>query len=198
MKLFSLFESLNHPCIVVDVQPEYAKYKDNYDICTKIIEFVNNKTGPVLMFVNAEYTGLTNDTTHDIQYFWEEHGFNKNNWNRVKIIDKGYGHFRSLMDQGVPDDLIIKTIRRLYQEKLNDVWELFDKHGKEELEEFFDGWCDLFEHESFVINWTSVSQLKQFNNAYIVGGGKHECLREVELLMNAFNIKYKRIKTLVY
>jgi len=31
-----------------------------------------------------------------------------------------------------------------------------------------------------------------------VGGGRMECLREVELLMNAFNIKYKRIDHLVY
>jgi hypothetical protein len=31
-----------------------------------------------------------------------------------------------------------------------------------------------------------------------MGGGRDECLREVELLMNAFNIKYKRIDSLVY
>ena len=44
----------------------------------------------------------------------------------------------------------------------------------------------------------SVGQLRKFNKAYIMGGGRNECLREVELLMNAFNIKYKRIDSLVY
>lgn len=48
------------------------------------------------------------------------------------------------------------------------------------------------------VGWTSVAQLKRFNGAYLVGGGRNECLREVELLMNAFNIKYKRIDSLVY
>ena len=48
------------------------------------------------------------------------------------------------------------------------------------------------------VEWISVAQLKRFSGAYIVGGGRNECLREVELLMNAFNIKYKRIDSLVY
>jgi hypothetical protein len=59
-------------------------------------------------------------------------------------------------------------------------------------------WQDWMEDEPFVINWTSVAQLKRFNGAYLVGGGREECLREVELLMNAFNIRYKRIDSLVY
>ena len=42
------------------------------------------------------------------------------------------------------------------------------------------------------------AQLKQFNGAYLIGGARDQCLREVELLMNAFNIRYKRIDSLVY
>ena len=52
--------------------------------------------------------------------------------------------------------------------------------------------------DPMIVGWTSVAQLKRFNGAYIVGGGRNECLREIELLMNAFNIKYKRIDSLVY
>jgi hypothetical protein len=46
--------------------------------------------------------------------------------------------------------------------------------------------------------WTSIAELRRFSGAYIVGGGRKECLREVELLMSAFNIKAKRIDSLVY
>lgn len=49
-----------------------------------------------------------------------------------------------------------------------------------------------------IVNWTSVKQLRKFNNCYIMGGGRNEYLREVELLMNAFNIKYTRIDKFVY
>jgi hypothetical protein len=52
--------------------------------------------------------------------------------------------------------------------------------------------------DPLIVNWISVGQLRKFNGAYIMGGGRDECLREVELLMNAFNIKYKRIDSLVY
>jgi hypothetical protein len=30
------------------------------------------------------------------------------------------------------------------------------------------------------------------------GGGRDECLREIELMMNAFNFKYKRVANWLY
>ena len=52
--------------------------------------------------------------------------------------------------------------------------------------------------DAISVNWTSIAQLRRFNGAYLVGGGRNECLQEVELLMSAFNVKYKRIDRLVY
>ncbi len=52
--------------------------------------------------------------------------------------------------------------------------------------------------DALSVEWTSVGQLKKYSGAYIMGGAENECLREVELLMNAFNIKYKRIQEFVY
>ena len=43
-----------------------------------------------------------------------------------------------------------------------------------------------------------LDELKRFSGSYMVGGGKNECLAEVKLLMNAFNIKYKLVKKFVY
>jgi hypothetical protein len=211
-----LAESKNHPVIVVDVQPVYCTAKTE-TVCHGVIQFVQKQTGPVLMFVNAEQDGLTDDTIVDIQTWWNQGGvdslefsdemwdddydeqspqtnqININiNWKRVTIVDKGYGWFRAYMDQGVPESTIIKMIRHLYQRKLHDARDLEDEEyvaimGSDQLKD-----------EAFSVNWTSVAQLKRFSGAYIVGGGRNECLREVELLMNAFNIKYKRIDSLVY
>jgi len=55
-------------------------------------------------------------------------------------------------------------------------------------------WID----DNISIEWTSVAQLKRFNRAYLMGGGRNECLKEVSLLMNAFNIKYKLIEQFIY
>lgn len=217
-------EGRNRPIIVVDVQPEYSGINDGDEnpVFVEIIKFVAEATGPVLMFVNAEGTGVSGDTIQDVVQYWDdtlngeaeeywddddEYHYNEPeqvmNWNRVQIVDKGYGYFRSWMDAGINPAVIIKVIRLLYQNRLNDSRELF---GGEDSDDYainmqalvgnqFQSWML---YDPIVVDWTSVAQLKRFNGAYIVGGGRDECLREVELLMNAFNIKYKRIDSLVY
>ena len=209
-------EGLNHPIIVVDVQPEYSNY-DGYasqDVCENIVHFVNKQTGPVLMFVNAEDMGLSGDTIESIRTWWEEIAGGEwdedsgtysevVDWSRFAIVDKGYGYMRTWMDEEISPNVIIKVIRLLYQNKLNDSRQLFGGEDDSDYEsnmQLLVG--NEYQHwmlsDPIIVKWTSVAQLKRFNGAYIVGGGRNECLREVEILMNAFNIKYKRIDRLVY
>jgi hypothetical protein len=205
-----LSEGKNHPIICVDVQPEYAYFSpQTEETCKNIIQFVSNQTGPVLFFVNAEESGTSADTLPFIKQFWENSDVedpdtvtNQIDWRRFQIVDKGYGHFRAWMDQGIAPALIIKTIRLMYQEKVNDSRELF---GGQDSETYSKGMIGLLDKDyliglddPIIINWTSIGQLKGFSGAYLVGGGRDQCLREVELLMNAFNIKYKVIASLVY
>lgn len=125
------------------------------------------------------------------------------NWSRFQIVDKGYGYSRAYMDANIKPATIIKIIRKLYAEKISDTRELFggedspiyEQGMKELIGPEFEDWMLS---DPLTVNWTSVAQLKKFSGAYIVGGGRNECLREVELLMNAFNIKYRRIDSLVY
>ena len=210
-----LDEGRNTSVIVVDVQPEYSGMMDGDEnpVFEQIIRFVNNQTGPVLMFVNAEDQGMTGDTVQDVKLYWEdtirgedvdpETNPHPINWNRFQIVDKGYGYLRSWIDNNISARTIIKTIRLMYQNRVNDSRELFGGEESDDyavnFQQFFG---DEFEpwmlDEPISINWTSVAQLKRFSGSYIVGGGRNECLREVELLMSAFNIKAKRIDSLVY
>lgn len=210
-----LNESRSRSVIVVDVQPAYSGIMDGDEnpVFEEIIRFVNNQTGPVLMFVNAEDQGLTGDTIQDIKLYWEdtirgedvdpEENPHTINWSRFQIVDKGYGYLRAFIDQGVSDRTIIRLIRLMYQNRVNDSRELFGGEGSENYAQDFEkfvGWefKDWMLSDNISVNWTSIAQLKRFSGSYIVGGGRHECLREVELLMNAFNIKAKRIDSLVY
>lgn len=202
MKAKEIYEGRNHPCIVVDVQPEYSGINDGDEnpVFPEIISFVNAQTGPILMLVNAEDQGLSGDTINDIKMYWNESGFNEENWYRVKIINKGYGYLRSWMDQDVPYSTIIKTIRLMYQQKVTDSRQLEFPAFNERTPEITDimNTVQAMDGDGISVEWLAVSLLKKFNNAYIMGGGRNECLREVELLMNAFNIHYKRIDSLVY
>jgi len=209
MKRFNewLLEGRSYPCIVVDVQPEYCPMSD---VCEKIISFVNKQTGPVLMFVNAEDSGLTSDTIDSIKLYWEEivtelsgdyEDESPVNWDRFEIVDKGYGYFRSWMDSGMDSRIIIATIRELYSQRKSDSRDLVFSDDVKEMTPIQLEIQDAIEEmgdDPLIVNWISVGQLRKFNGAYIMGGGRDECLREVELLMNAFNIKYKRIDSLVY
>ncbi|MFW6046282.1 MAG: hypothetical protein ACOCP4_00565 [Candidatus Woesearchaeota archaeon] len=40
--------------------------------------------------------------------------------------------------------------------------------------------------------------LKKFSKSYLVGGGRDECLEEIQILMNAFNIKYTTVRKYIY
>jgi hypothetical protein len=218
-------EGLAHPVICVDVQPEYSGMNDGDEsaVFPEIINFVNKQTGPVLMFVNAEDQGLSGDSVASIKEYWndtvcpeeERYSYDEEtdepventncptiNWSRFSIADKGYGYLRSWMDQGISPSAIIKAIRLMYQSNVSDSRELF---GGDDSDTYEEGMKQLLGTDYLVgmsdpisVNWTSVAQLKRFSGAYLVGGGREECLREVELLMNAFNIKYKRIDSLVY
>lgn len=202
-------EGKSTPVIVVDVQPEYSGINDGNEneVFSEIIHFVNGQTGPVLMFVNAEEHGLTGDTVDGIKQYWddtvEEIGKPPINWSRFTINDKGYGYFRTWMDSNVSPAAIIRVIRRMYTDRAYDSRQLF---GGEDSPGYERGIRDLtgaeFEDwmldDPIVTNWASVALLKRFSGSYLVGGGRNECLREVELLMNAFNIRYKRIDSLVY
>lgn len=206
MKIKELYEGLSQPVICVDVQPAY-----DTPVAPKIIDFVVKQTGPVLMFVNADQDGLTDDTIPSIKAYWEEHAggdydeeldsYNSNiNWDRFQIVDKGYGYLRSWMDHGIEPAVIIATIREMYTQKVTDSRDLqFPTFNKRTTtQSLIQGAIDEMEDDPLTVGWTSLAQLKRFSGAYLVGGGRDECLREVELLMNAFNIRYKRIDSLVY
>jgi hypothetical protein len=208
-----LYEGRSTPVICVDVQPEYSGMNDGDEnpVFEQIIQFVNNQTGPVLMYVNAEDQGLTGDTVQDVKSYWEDtirgedadpedYDDSPINWSRFQIVDKGYGFLRSWMDHGIPAATIIKTIRMMYQQKVSSSDDLTFPKLSQRTPEMVDikHTIEEMDGDSITVNWISIAQLKRFHGAYIVGGGRNECLREVELLMNAFNIKYKRIDHLVY
>lgn len=212
MRYYELDEGKNTSSIVVDIQPQYEKDpygESNLDIFLKAAKFLNRQKGPILMLVNADAAGQTDDTIPSIKHYWEKKlGFT--NWNNVTINDKGYGYLRSWMDADVSDAAIIKTIRLMYQLKIADSGQLFG--GPQEYPDDVDE--DVYDNsmtallgneysvdmrdDTISVEWTSLAQLKRFNGSYIFGGGCYECLKEVQLLMNAFNIKYKVIHEFVY
>ena len=191
-----LTESRYKSTIVVDVQPSYSNF---INFAPELMNFLNTQKR-ILMLTNGDQSGMTHDSKGSVIEYWQDNGFV--NWDSITYFDKGYGYLRNWMDLGVPENTIIRTIREMYAQRVTQSEELFKNREdpEVELEKFLgNGYIDEYMLEDPIyINWISLKMLKQFSGSYIVGGGKEECLKEVELLMSAFNIKATRIFKFVY
>lgn len=211
--------SRGRPVVCVDVQPSYLPQEnpDNVDYVVKVARFLAGQRGPIMMYVNADETGMTEDNVeHDIFPFWEE-AFQANGldfydtlFSRAEWFDKGYGYLRGWMDYHISDRIIVQVVREMYRQKVSSSEELFGGDF-DQLHAFIKQICGgggrIHAHcpttqplhsDPIHVGWVAVNQLKRYNNCYLIGGGRTECLKELSLLMNAFNIKYTIIDDLVY
>lgn len=210
MRLSELTEGNNQKCIVVDVQREFASGEAWVE---ELMTFLN-KQESILLFATHEdgETALDGRDITDIKEYWEENGFDPRGWDRTSIVDKGYGHLRGWMDENIPNNITIRVIREMYQQKVSSSRDLFGGENgdtqayNDSMEQLGVPQSMLPDAESSVgmadtsieVEWTSIGKLKEFSGAYIMGGYRTECLAEVQLLMNAFNIKYTQIQKFIF
>ena len=185
--------------ISVDVQPMYASYlqprMDMYDFTQFLL-----KQNRILYYFNGPNT-VGEDTKRDIiSWLYEESDYNddlykKLNSSQTIWYDKGYAFFRGWLDNGADWSFIKKAIRFMMQNKVNDsrdiepdIWE----------EKFPNEWEDYMVDDMIYLPDIPLNVLKKFQGAYIVGGGKNECLKEVQILMSIFNIKATPVKEFIY
>lgn len=149
-----------------------------------------------LLFLEAESTTEEND-----DYIDQEPSIAFQKLQSAKFIEKVYGYFRQWMDDptGMSDASIIRTIRAMYQHRITDSRQfedlgidIADITGPEWTEKVGDPEINIYLPE------VEIQLLRQLSPFYMMGGGRNECLREIELLCNAFNIRYKRVDSLIY
>lgn len=189
-------EKRKNNIIVVDVQPMYKQSKFKIE---EFAEFLKEQ-GKILYYYNGPDT-VGSDTAGDIiswlldKSYWDEELERKLESKDVIWYDKGYAFFRSWMDEGADPGFIKKALRFMMEKKVNDsrdidpeVWE----------EKFPNDWEDYMEDDMIYLPDIPLNVLKQFSGSYLVGGGKNECLAEVEILMSAFNIRAKKVSKFIY
>ena len=203
-----LTESSSTNILVVDVQPAYASHSDR--VLPAIQDLIAKSTGKIAVLYNGDGTTeddlnsvlmyLTGESEEDYyddeteEFREPEDTVLKQKLQGAKFFEKTYGFFRGWMDQGVDDAAIIKTVRAMAQARTHDSRDL------DNLPELLgDQYQDWMEDDSLQYpDAVSVAFLKQISPFYMVGGGRQECLREIELLCNAFNIRFKRVDSMTY
>ena len=194
-----LIETRKKNVIVVDVQPMYESFID-FEI-TDFNEFLKNQKNLLYFFNGPDTVGI--DSKRKIinwlceycEEEWENDLYNKLNSNQTFWYDKGYGFFRSWMDQGASWSFIKKAIRFMMSKKVNDSRDI---NPDEWYEKFPNDFQDSFIDDIIYLPDIPLNILKKFNGSYLVGGGKNECLKEIQILMSVFNIKYTLVNDFVY
>ena len=190
-----LVENRTKDVIVVDVQPMYQD-----GIYFDIAEFgeflLSNRR--ILYFYNGPDT-VGDDTKDDIITMFYNEIKSEELLNKLESdtlwIDKGYGFFRNWMDTGADVGFIQRAIRYMVSKGFNDSRDISDEEWQSV---FPDDWEESFEIDPLYMPDISMGELKTWSGSYLTGGGRDECLKEVQILMNTFNIKYTLVSKFIY
>lgn len=203
--------------IVVDVQP---LYEENIERKFSVVDFYDfmRKAKKVLYFYNGPETIASDDSSDNIINWLDEKSDYKYvsdpemaavensaqnfSWDNVQFYDKGYSFFRDWMDHGVSDNGMKQALRYMYMNKNYDSRDIsVDDWQKVLPPRDFNILKDALENGDLSI-WTpdiSVAELKNdWNNSLICGGSLNECLKEILILLRAFNIKYTLVDKFTY
>lgn len=177
--------------IVVDVQP-YHKDHIHFDLY-KFTDFLNRNRN-ILYFFNGEDVGVK-DTKKSILSWLHQYGnYNSN----ITFVDKYYGFFRSWMDNGIDEATIQKVVRYMVMNRIDDSRNIPDDVFYQILPK--DQHYTIFYKNDpiYIPDFITISNLRKWKGSYLVGGGAYECLKEIQILLNTFNISYTLVKEFIY
>lgn len=192
-------EKRKNNVIVVDIQPMYESYFNSRIDIDAFIDFIKEQ-GKILYYYNGPDTVGSDSKNDIIQWFADRSGYDDELLSKLKSkdviwYDKGYAFFRAWLDHGADPGFIKKALRFMMSKKENDSRDIDPEVWAEK---FPNDWNPLFEDDNIYLPDIPLNTLKTFSGAYLVGGGKNECLKEVEILMSTFNIKATKVSKFIY
>lgn len=185
--------------MVVDIQPAY---KDGFRGWLRdFIEFLeenHHKFSRITFLFNGPDLGFPDE--NEYKWWWIENGLSEEIIMESDFYDKGYAFFRFCMDEGMDEDAIVNLISYMIETGINDSRELS--------EEWWDGFMEIYGNEDIrelmefsddMINIPDLmSEIGDYDNVLMCGGGEYECLREVELAFRAIGKPYNLLRQFVY
>lgn len=187
--------------VCVDIQPSYEDFLtfDTY----KFGQFLNESNfNQIIYLFNGPDLGME-DSDEIASWLFDECGVEEDVLDNIMFFEKGYAFFRYLMDEGVDEDSIVSIIRYMYSNGFNDSRDLSEEDwdeyvnqnqnvNSEEVREYLENAGDC------VIIPELLDFMSNYNNISICGGGKDECLREVEIALDVLGKNYKEINEFIY
>lgn len=195
-------QHVNKTFLCVDIQPEYKNYI-TFNIY-EWVEYINNNidNNNIVLLYNG-YDSLGMITEYDYVEWLYNIGMEKNTIDNLIFYDKGYVFFRYCIDNQIEEDIIVSLVRYMIKNDITDsrdinkpLWEKYIKENTNlntnEIRELLDMAGDMIYIPDLV------DELKKYNNIVLMGGGKDECLKEVEIALKAINKPYQKENRFIY
>lgn len=174
--------------VVVDIQPGY--HSSCHLITEAVVEKINNSikedgsSTPVIFF----YVGrdLDVDSKDDVIGYLLEHGLEEEKIRHIRFIEKGYGFYRAWMDQGVSEEIILNAAKLMKEEEIYDSRDFEHEHWVTIAGENYQKMYHLFDDNIYYPDFNTKLILREdVDNFELIGGGRQECLKEIELFLKA-------------
>ena len=177
--------------IIVDIQPSYKSFFTfklesfiNYLKTSNYKTYVYLYNGPDFGFETVEdiKTWLIEHSEYDEEFAEKLETFN--------FYEKNYSFFRNSIDRGDVESDTIKLIKYMISKNIYNSRDLEEKD-----------WVKLKIKdlgEDCLTIPDVLDYLKHFNNIDICGGGKNECLKEVEICLDVNGQHYNKINKYIY
>lgn len=186
--------------VVVDIQPEYLSGFKGFlgDFVNFLNENYEHMGALTFLFNGYDTLGMISES--DYRWWWIENGVEEHIIESATFYDKGYAFFRYCIDNSIDDDQIVNLVKYMMQNNINDSRDL-DK-------EFWDGFIEQYGDEDIrglletSDDMLSIPDLMDFLKNYrgivLCGGGINECLKEVEIALNALDKPYNILTQYTY
>lgn len=180
--------------ISVDVQPEYREFI-HFDL-SKYFKWLNRKENVLYLYNGESTTGMINEENLK-DFIWNQYP-SDTLIEKLQFYDKGYSFFRDAMDFNIPEEDIVFVAKQLVGRNFRSADEITEFDRTSITQEGL----DFFETKNYSFYIPEVGgRIHSFcggNKVSLTGGAAAECLREVELLIKAMDIKKHIIKKWVY
>ncbi len=168
--------------MVVDIQPAY--HHGCLDIVELIVDKINKNKKPVIFFFVGKELNL--DHLEDVKYYLLEHGLEEKKLSEIQFISKSYGYFRNWMDTHVSDHFIMNGIKEMQKNNLRDSREFSQFQWKNICGQKIPHNIKMTEENIFWPEFdTNLILNEKIKSVELIGGGRDECLKEIELLLLA-------------
>lgn len=199
-----IFESSDNKILVcVDIQEGSTKFMGFK--AYKFMEFLNDnidKYDRIIYLFNGQEMGYGSES--DLKDWMLDNDLNEDLLDKIEFVEKTYGWFRFCMDKGLASEIgsLIKWMYNNNYTNLEDLdMEAWDNAVKEypEIKELLDMKAELEENGGLNLPIYLFELFEQITKSVdLVGGQEDQCLGEIVIILDALDIKYKKLNSWIY